>query len=490
MYDFGSFLAHDLTATLRQQSGKQRLLPVVQFLIGCDCTVPATFRIFPAATSLLPSRSNSINGPLKLTDVHPCFAKGTADWRRSIFQKVESDLLDDADALLFSFERQTPFLADLDDACRRNAVCDPRWLSMTAPHLQRAIDRFVAIARESRERKRGGPFFHHPITDWAKLQELMQRGRAYTRALPGDSSIADPRATFSSLTIGRVSFAYLTSETRCEFETRFSFGQLAVHYIVEGELTYLAGDDVVATSQVSDFVFSIGRGPTIRTATTDKFAIVIVTLDVPTGRRRFSLPNEPIANQRLRLYEKNGVVVGKPSTMWALHLAYVLNYAIEAHSAGIDTSATVRLLEEHLYLHFCNELIAQSPGDDRKHHHTIVPLKLKMAESYVMANVMRAPTVEEVAAAAKLSLRSLHILSMKFRGMSPGMFIREQRLIGVRNALRGAARDATVTEIATAWAFNNTGRFAASYKQRFGELPSDTLSHMETRPTTGADDQS
>jgi AraC family ethanolamine operon transcriptional activator len=60
--------------------------------------------------------------------------------------------------------------------------------------------------------------------------------------------------------------------------------------------------------------------------------------------------------------------------------------------------------------------------------------------------------------------------------MSPKQYLLTVRLHGVRRALSDAGfRATTVTDVATDHGFFELGRFAASYREAFGEAPSETL---------------
>jgi transcriptional regulator GlxA family with amidase domain len=59
---------------------------------------------------------------------------------------------------------------------------------------------------------------------------------------------------------------------------------------------------------------------------------------------------------------------------------------------------------------------------------------------------------------------------------TPLLHLRALRLDQARQALLSSrARHETVTKIATRYGFGELGRFAADYRERFGESPSETL---------------
>ncbi|GAB3306209.1 helix-turn-helix domain-containing protein [Epidermidibacterium keratini] len=81
--------------------------------------------------------------------------------------------------------------------------------------------------------------------------------------------------------------------------------------------------------------------------------------------------------------------------------------------------------------------------------------------------------VTDIARDAGVSVRRLQETFAEVHGISPKTYLRDYRLEQAHRALR--AGQGSVTEVAQACGFNHLGRFAASYRERFGELPSQTL---------------
>jgi transcriptional regulator GlxA family with amidase domain len=69
----------------------------------------------------------------------------------------------------------------------------------------------------------------------------------------------------------------------------------------------------------------------------------------------------------------------------------------------------------------------------------------------------------------------------KLRGCSPMAFARQVRLERARGLLLKPDDASSVTGIALMCGFSNLGHFAAAYRDRFGELPSQTLQRARVR---------
>ena len=101
---------------------------------------------------------------------------------------------------------------------------------------------------------------------------------------------------------------------------------------------------------------------------------------------------------------------------------------------------------------------------------------VRRAAAFIQANAAEPLTVSVIAAAARLSVRGLQLGFQREYGVTPMAFLRAVRLEEARSELLAAdASDEHVASVARRWAFANPGRFAALYRARFGERPTDTL---------------
>lgn len=99
---------------------------------------------------------------------------------------------------------------------------------------------------------------------------------------------------------------------------------------------------------------------------------------------------------------------------------------------------------------------------------------LKAAMEYFEANSHEALTVEQVAGALGISIRSLQRTFRALKGLSPMQYLREVRLEKARCRLIDPHSSDSVTEIALGCGFTHLGAFSAAYKSRYGESPSET----------------
>jgi AraC-like DNA-binding protein len=102
--------------------------------------------------------------------------------------------------------------------------------------------------------------------------------------------------------------------------------------------------------------------------------------------------------------------------------------------------------------------------------------RLRAAVQYVHDHAAEPVTVAELSEASGLSVRSVQESFRRVFDVSPLTYLRQVRLDRVRADLLGLdAQDGTVGDVARRWGFAHLGRFSASYVERFGEYPKQTL---------------
>ena len=108
------------------------------------------------------------------------------------------------------------------------------------------------------------------------------------------------------------------------------------------------------------------------------------------------------------------------------------------------------------------------------------PAYITRAQKFMKMNFAEPIGPEDVARAIEVSTRALYAGFKAYLNTTPMRYLKELRLDMVHQAL--VARDSqrvSVTTIAMNCGFSHLGHFCAAYKQKFGELPHETLSHCK-----------
>lgn len=104
------------------------------------------------------------------------------------------------------------------------------------------------------------------------------------------------------------------------------------------------------------------------------------------------------------------------------------------------------------------------------------PAYVKRAVDFIHTEANSPIALDDIVAVAGVSVRSLYEGFRRHCGQSPMAYLRAVRLDRAHAELRrGAAEGASVTDVALACGFNHLSKFAKVYRERFGELPSETL---------------
>src|SRR5690606_4282811 len=105
---------------------------------------------------------------------------------------------------------------------------------------------------------------------------------------------------------------------------------------------------------------------------------------------------------------------------------------------------------------------------------TVLPRGLTRAVDHIPATLTQPIPLADLVAASGIAGRTLHEHFRRFLGQPPMAYVREARFRQARAELGRAADGETVSAVAWRCGFQHLGRFAAEYRRRFGELPSQT----------------
>jgi transcriptional regulator GlxA family with amidase domain len=109
-------------------------------------------------------------------------------------------------------------------------------------------------------------------------------------------------------------------------------------------------------------------------------------------------------------------------------------------------------------------------------------------EEVMAANIGSRANVPDLCAAIGVPERTLRMCCAEVLGMAPSRYLRLHRLNMVHAVLRDAnPATASVAGLARRYGFSELGRFAAAYREVFGEMPSSTLRRSRVRDAASAE---
>ena len=131
------------------------------------------------------------------------------------------------------------------------------------------------------------------------------------------------------------------------------------------------------------------------------------------------------------------------------------------------SDAVIYLLLEACPNRYSDELALTAPAPAPRH--------VKWAIDYMQEHIAEPISLDDVAAAAKVSVRTLQQGFRQFRNTTPMSYLLEIRMLAAHSELLESGGRQAVAEIAFRWGFTHLGRFAAEYRKRFGQLPSQVF---------------
>lgn len=255
---------------------------------------------------------------------------------------------------------------------------------------------------------------------------------------------------------------------------------------------------VNSTHQMSDYVITFAIGGTNRIAVneteiscTDQRAVILsphmaANMQLSDGYEQLHIRIERTALEK-HLERMLGSSITKPlqfelsmdlvdpllaSWVRGLRLlVFELDQPLSLSTIPIEHNPWSDFLMKGLLLaqphNYSRELAPTSPKPFR-------PQSLQRALDLIEQHPARDLSLAQLCAAAEIGPRSLQRYFRKYVGNSTTEYVKWVRLSRAHEDLQRGA-DETVTEIAFRWGFTHVPRFAAAYHDRYGMLPSETL---------------
>ena len=174
------------------------------------------------------------------------------------------------------------------------------------------------------------------------------------------------------------------------------------------------------------------------------------------------------------------VQVSLPSIQRFRSVIGQFNEAVQRAAADFESAAAQRAAEQKLVPEIRGLLAVPHQVEPTIGRHTVPRGQIiRRSMDFVDQHEGEYLSVEQLAAAAGVSERTLRDAFQQYVGVAPVRYLNRRTLHQVRRALKAADSSmATVTEIATKFGVWQLGRFARDYRYLFGELPSETLHQL------------
>jgi AraC-like DNA-binding protein len=299
--------------------------------------------------------------------------------------------------------------------------------------------------------------------------------------------------------VGRVfcehKLAYLRQKSRLDmYQHVVKFGNLALSYIAYGsdvsiDPGLLSSFFLVHLIPKGGCQINIGRQELIGSATggtvtsptlpmrmrwNSECAHLVVKIDRAAIERHLSHLLGDVTTRPIEFHPKLEVQRGLGASLRRL-IEFVAG-ELDRDEALLKSSLSVTSIEQTLMTGLLTAQPSNYGGALAARTLPPAPRHVARAEDFIRAHPELPITVEDLADASGVSVRALYEGFRRFRATTPMGLLRAVRLERVRDELQSAPRTQTIANVAFKWGIVHLGRFAAEYRERFGELPSETIS--------------
>jgi AraC-like DNA-binding protein len=169
-------------------------------------------------------------------------------------------------------------------------------------------------------------------------------------------------------------------------------------------------------------------------------------------------------------------VSAQAARMWKASFAYVRDMMLIRSGAAEHpwlTANMARLLAATALATFPNSALTEPTVQDRRDGS---PTTLRRAVAFIDEHAHEDITIADIAAAAYVTIRTVQLAFRCHLNCTPTAYLRRVRLDCAHRQLMAAdPQRESVTAVAYRWGFTNLSRFAATYREAYGILPSRTL---------------
>ncbi|MDO6683364.1 helix-turn-helix domain-containing protein [Oceanobacter sp. 5_MG-2023] len=160
---------------------------------------------------------------------------------------------------------------------------------------------------------------------------------------------------------------------------------------------------------------------------------------------------------------------------------YHILQAMRASASRPITAATRRCYEQLLYDTLLDSVTIQQqqPGQPTISKHP----QIEQVRQLVMTHITEDFDLRDIASACKVSVKTLYNLFNRELGITPSVFIRHRKLEAAYADIQHCPEH-NITHIATRYGFTNLSRFAAYFREQYGESPSETLRKRRQQDAT------
>ncbi|MGJ7554707.1 AraC family transcriptional regulator [Variovorax sp. RB3P1] len=176
-----------------------------------------------------------------------------------------------------------------------------------------------------------------------------------------------------------------------------------------------------------------------------------------------------------------GVPLDNPALAPLVHFIDYLRLTLDAgnalHAGGRLAEHAEEYLMSSLLMSAGHNHSRALAGDTQRQ---LLPRVVRKAQEYMAAHAEQPLSLADVCGEVGCSARALQLAFRQHAGQGPMEFLRELRLDRVREELKASARmpGTGVREVAQKYGFLHLGHFAAQYRARFGERPSETRERL------------